>query len=572
MGEQHLTASDNRNASGTAGDHSHKTRPLIVVLLWLAAGIFFPVLIFSLLVLRSNANTQLQSNIALVEVAVQSISSSVERELQNLQTTLTLLKTAPSLQSGRTGDFYAWGENALTDSPIRLSIFDGDGLALLSGSMLQDQTDFLKWADPLATRNEPNQPPRLSGVFFDKSVNQWAVGMALGVDTRAGGRYILSLSQDAGAFQTILTKKIRDETWNVALLDGDARIIATSDASQSTGASSRFRPYLQARQEPKQQILTEDGLRYDLVYQPIEGRQWSVISWAETNASMAPMWRSLGYLLLLCLILSIGTIFVIWRAGRRITKVVRELVEDATSVGRGEPVVSRDFVIIEAAKISKALSAASHARQQVEAEVRFLMREIVHRSKNQLTVVASMAKQSAKNTQDFGEFQDSFQKRIHGLARSTDLLIAGGAAGVVLRDLIEAQIEPFQPENKKRISIEGPEIRLSNQAAQMLGMAFHELATNAVKYGAFAGMEGKLEVSWRIDGEILRLDWHEHVPEFHPSPERRGFGTEVIERMIGRALETKLSRVMNEDGLEWQFESPLRALRPFSEDDAATAH
>src|SRR5690606_7301871 len=102
-------------------------------------------------------------------------------------------------------------------------------------------------------------------------------------------------------------------------------------------------------------------------------------------------------------------------------------------------------------------------------------------------------------------FEDAFQKRVMGLARSTDLLIAGGVAGVELRSLVETQIEPFAPAGAVRLEIDGVPFRLSNQAAQTLGLALHELATNAAKYGAFATPAGRLKVSWARSADMLEL-------------------------------------------------------------------
>ena len=109
-----------------------------------------------------------------------------------------------------------------------------------------------------------------------------------------------------------------------------------------------------------------------------------------------------------------------------------------------------------------------------------------------MTVIAAMAKQTARGADSVPEFVQNFEKRIFGLARSTDLLLANGVVGVDLRELIIGQLDPFRPEDDARLTLEGPPIRLNNQAAQILGMAAHELATNAVKYGAFQRDGGQL--------------------------------------------------------------------------------
>src|SRR5690606_1005819 len=155
-------------------------------------------------------------------------------------------------------------------------------------------------------------------------------------------------------------------------------------------------------------------------------------------------------------------------------------------------------------------------------------------------------------------FLDSFQKRLYGLARSTDLLIAGGAAGVELSELISVQVEPFRPEDPKRLEIKGPTFRLANQAAQTIGLAIHELATNASKYGAFSSGGGSIRVTWTVEGETLVFVWQETVPQARRRPiTRRGFGTEIIERMLGGTFEAEIERNFHPKGLECIFRIPV---------------
>src|SRR5690606_31462794 len=108
----------------------------------------------------------------------------------------------------------------------------------------------------------------------------------------------------------------------------------------------------------------------------------------------------------------------------------------------------------------------------------------------------------------------------------------------------------------------GPAFRLGNHAAQTLGMAVHELATNAAKYGAFATTSGRLSVSWRVRRGRLELQWRETVPRLRKRTDTPGFGTQVIERMVGGTLEAGIERTLHRDGLECRFVMPADKLRP----------
>src|SRR6185312_756300 len=124
---------------------------------------------------------------------------------------------------------------------------------------------------------------------------------------------------------------------------------------------------------------------------------------------------------------------------------VRGLARDARRLGAGEAVPTRQYPISEIADVAGAIAQAADKRRAAETEVRFLMRELAHRSKNQMTVIAAMAKQTARGADSVPEFVASFEKRIFGLARSTDLLLANGVAGVDLRELMVNQLDPFCP-------------------------------------------------------------------------------------------------------------------------------
>jgi two-component sensor histidine kinase len=251
-----------------------------------------------------------------------------------------------------------------------------------------------------------------------------------------------------------------------------------------------------------------------------------------------------------------------WLLGRQIAVPARRLAGDAARMGAGEDVSAVDYPIAEFAAVSAAIADAGAQRRAAENEIRFLMREVAHRSKNQLTVVGSIAKQTGRGARSLPAFQEAFQKRLQGLARSTDLLIAGGVAGVELGELVRTQIEPFAPGDGARLEISGPAFRLGNHAAQTLGMAVHELATNAAKYGAFALPGGRLSVGWRVRRGKLELTWRETVPRLRKRVETPGFGTQVIERMVGGTLDAEIQRTLHRDGLECRFVMPAEKLRP----------
>jgi PAS domain S-box-containing protein len=198
-------------------------------------------------------------------------------------------------------------------------------------------------------------------------------------------------------------------------------------------------------------------------------------------------------------------------------------------------------------------------RKSAEAHQRFLLQELSHRSKNLLTIVQSIADQSLRNSSDQKDFQNRFHGRLHGLAASNDLLSRGDWRGSSLRELIEFQLAPFIDLSSTRLKVRGPEVNLAADASQAIGLALHELATNAVKYGALSSSRGRLDISWAVEVSSaggLKLDWREYGGPLVTTPKHKGFGHTVIKKMIEQAVRGTVELTFAEEGLHWSLEAP----------------
>jgi two-component sensor histidine kinase len=197
-----------------------------------------------------------------------------------------------------------------------------------------------------------------------------------------------------------------------------------------------------------------------------------------------------------------------------------------------------------------------------EERITLLVREVTHRVKNQMAVMLSMARHVAKNSDTVESFQKAFSGRIMAMSRSHDLVFSASPEDARLAVLILSQIEPFAV--GARIHIAGPEVWVTAQSAQHLGMAIHELATNAMKYGAWSVPAGHIEVTWAIgSGEppALRIEWKEHGgPNVMPR-RSMGFGSTVLESVVGPALGGWSELKFEASGLRWicEFAGNFRA-------------
>jgi PAS domain S-box-containing protein len=200
-------------------------------------------------------------------------------------------------------------------------------------------------------------------------------------------------------------------------------------------------------------------------------------------------------------------------------------------------------------------------RKAHEDHVHLLMREINHRAKNMLSLVQAIARQTA--ARDREDFIGCFTERIQALAANQDLLIRNEWKGVDIEELARAQLAHFADVVGSRIHVDGPKLRLNAAAAQAIGLALHELATNAGKYGALSTDRGRVNVCWGTVGDTFTMTWTERDGPPVSSPKRRGFGTTVIETMAKHSLDGAVDLDFAPSGVTWQLTCPVaNALEP----------
>jgi PAS domain S-box-containing protein len=200
-------------------------------------------------------------------------------------------------------------------------------------------------------------------------------------------------------------------------------------------------------------------------------------------------------------------------------------------------------------------------RKEREEKEHLLMREINHRAKNILSVVDAIAHQTAtRNPEDFIE---RFTERIQALSANQDLLVRNEWNGVEIADLVRAQLAHFADLIGSRIAVHGPKLRLKGASAQAIGLALHELATNAGKYGALSTDTGRVDIGWGIEGDNLVMSWTEREGPPVSAPKRRGFGTIVMEAMAERSVDGAVDLDYAPSGLTWRLTCPTaNALEP----------
>src|SRR5215470_10897848 len=200
-------------------------------------------------------------------------------------------------------------------------------------------------------------------------------------------------------------------------------------------------------------------------------------------------------------------------------------------------------------------------RKRSEEQVRLLMLEVNHRAKNMLGVVLAIARQTTSSSP--GDFLSKLTQRIQALSVNLDLLVKNEWQGIDLAPLVHAQLAYFSEAIGSRIAIEGPELRLTREAAQGIGMALHELATNAVKHGALLNDHGSITIAWSCDDDVFTISWEEHGGPPVEKPTRNGFGHTVLTTLAEAAVSGHVSLDYKPSGLKWALTcSACNALEP----------
>lgn len=220
------------------------------------------------------------------------------------------------------------------------------------------------------------------------------------------------------------------------------------------------------------------------------------------------------------------------------------------------PVVGADGKVCGVVKAAQDIS----ERKRLERRQALLARELVHRSKNQLAVISSIVRATLRSSPDPAEFATALTGRLQSFAAAQDILVSQHWERAELKDIAEAQLQAHADPELGRVTLSGPPVMLPADLAVPVGLALHELATNASKYGALSVPQGRVEVDWTITpvdggGRLLTLHWRESGGPPVSTPTRRGFGSMLIERCIPNA---DVKRRFELAGLDCVMKLPLR--------------
>jgi two-component sensor histidine kinase len=399
------------------------------------------------------------------------------------------------------------------------------------------------------------------------ATKKWGFSVRVPVVIDGEARYVLSIIPRPHAILNVLRDSALPPGWLAVIIDANGRIVARSQKHDEFLGAMGPPDVLPRLAEGSGVVETTDleGRPVVAAYHSSSISDWRVVAWAPQAVLHEPARQGLYFMLGGLAVLTLFVAVIATLVSRLIRAPIAHLLEAASSMGEGNvvsftPTLMRDVNIVAAS-----LSDASLAIQKRDAHTRFVMRELSHRSKNLLAIVLAIASQSARRSNDFKDFIDKFRRRLAGLSASHDLLVSEGWASATLRSLIRSQLEPFCTAIDNQVKLSGAELRLTPEAAQNLGLALHELATNSTKHGALSVTSGVVGISWEtIDSDAgeprLAFRWIETGGPLVAENRTNGFGSAILARLAPSSLGGRSQLHWHRNGFEWVLEAPLSKL------------
>ena len=488
----------------------------------LVAGTTLPLILFSAGFIYRDYAADRQSLANNVREVTRALVLAVDRELQSMVSALQVLSQLRALQDGDLQSFRAQAETYLRQQldGTNLVLADQTGRQIINVAQASDQPPRMVRDIETLRAVFLGGTPIVSNLYRDGESG--APVVSINVPVRRGDAivYALSLRPPLRLFDLIIREQAVSPEWVVSIFDRNGVNVArvpNGERFVGVPASASFLPALLAQNEGMMETISLEGTPLLTVFSRSNNWGWRVGMGVPQATLTKPLWRSLAWTIaigLLCLV--VGLAFAL-RMARRIAL------------------------------------AESHQN--------LLINELNHRVKNTMTTVQAIAHRTLRNSANGAEAVKALEARIIALSRAHDVLSEEQWEGADLRDLVHQVLQPHAPPDRTRLVLSGPSIRLSPRAALTIALVLHELATNAAKYGALSDMRGRLWVTWSLvnDGDTtrVRLVWNEgEGPAVYP-PERRGFGSTLIERGVEQDLRGSVKLDFAPGGVVCVLEFPL---------------
>jgi two-component sensor histidine kinase len=522
-------------------------------LVFYGALIIGPLLVAGLLASLRWAEDQ-QQNLTRVAIDIaRNATAAIDQDLDRQKVVLQILSTAPMLQEG---DFRALYDRAKSLAGDRRDTFfalhDADRNQIFI-------TAFPFGSDLLPVDDDPvlfsverkaaeSKSPEISDLFYRRSLRGHYVAVVQAVDVK-GKTYFLNMNISSDRILFVLKSYAKDTGWLMGVVDANDMIVArTWEHERFVGqkAAPLFIQHTSSGIYGTFSATTLDGVPVTNVWFRSPDSNWRVAVAIPSDTLQAPVRQSFVTLAAISALGLFASILLALLYASFLARPVGALRALALRVGHGEEGEPIRTGVTELDDISQTLADASKSLKKRQQEQQVLLNELNHRVKNTLTTIQAVARQTLKRSASLDEFMDAFEGRLLAMAKSHDVLTASEWRGGDLRRIVLDACKPFS--DPSRISANGPDVFVNARTVVSLGMVFHELATNAAKYGAFSSARGRVFITWTADDRGIDLSWKERDGPPVERTSKEGFGSVLIASLIERDLNGSAKLDLEPDG------------------------
>jgi len=489
----------------------------------LIAGTLLPLIIFAGVLVYRNHVEKREEAFDRVMQLVSSTRLILDSEVKAMTAGLQVLALSAALRRDDFEQFRRNAESFLTRFPENLSIVVGDregrrvfNTRTTPGRALPVRTTRLGTGEVFKTRR-----PSYSPLFTGSVSKEFIITITVPVFSDGEVIYDLSFNPSLADFQRIIERQRPNEHWTLSFFDQNGVIIARLPSPENAVgqlASPAFHAQIMKSPEAKIASVSREGVPLLTAFMRSDVTGWTVAAGIAEETLTAPLWRQF------MLTVAIGTVLLL---------------------------IGLAFAVRLATRLARA-----------EAMHSLMIDELNHRVKNTLQTVQSIAAQTFRHAKDIPDAMHKFDGRVVAMGRANELLSEERWRNADMADLVDSALEPFRGKDRQRVHASGPNLSVAPQSAVMISMMLHELATNAAKYGALSNDAGEVVVDWRELGEgssrRVQLTWRETGGPAVATPERKGFGTTLIQRGLTAQLGGKADIEFAPDGLRCTLECPVR--------------
>jgi two-component sensor histidine kinase len=488
----------------------------------LVAGTTLPLIGFSAAIIYQHYLQDQKEAFDRVTQVTRSIQLVLDREMQGLVSGLTVLANSGSLSQDNFENFRRRAAGYLTEFPDNPSIVigDKDGRQVFNSAKAPGEL-----LPPRARRPERDAvfrtgKPVFSPLFIGSVTKKPVVTVSVPIFRDGKVIYDLSFNPPLQIFQRIIDQQKPDGDWTISIFDQEGLNIARlPNPNQTIGQRASALLYDVMFSTPEGQIKTIslEGVPLYTAFVRSNLTGWIAAAGIAQTTLSAPALHTF------LLTVAIGTVML---------------------------TIGLAFAIRMATRIAR-----------VEALHSLLIDELNHRVKNTLATVQSVSAQTFRDSSD-AEARRKFGARLASLGRTHDILSAKKWDGADIKDVVIGVMAPFEGPNPERIQLSGPSLQLSARCVVMVSMVLHELATNAVKYGALSAPGGTIKINWAGHTDLAEpraeLQWREVGGPAVQEPKQSGFGSTLIQQGFAAQLKGKSTLTFSADGVTCTLEFPLQ--------------